>query len=81
MPEIFIQSEKLNIPEGFNLMEKVQEKLLTPDIRLLMSLGCMFDVGIKNNDDGSVTLAIRSREKISILKAHDGTIIDVIIKK
>lgn len=81
--EHFFIKEDLNTPvdEAFDLTKMVQEKLMTPDVITAMQAGCQFDVALTGTDDGKVTISLRSREKISILKAPDGTPISVFVKR
>lgn len=82
MDHFFIK-QNLNTPvdAGFNLIETVNKKLMTPDVITAMQAGCQFDVTLQGDDKGMVTITLRSREKVSILKAPDGTPISVIVKR
>jgi len=81
--EHFFIKEDLNTPvdKAFDLTKMVQEKLMTPDVITAMQAGCQFDVTLAGTEEGKVTISLRSREKISILKAPDGTPISVFVKR
>lgn len=72
--------QKLLKGKPINLMEEVRKKLMTPDVILAMKAGCRFEVTLDQNDE-SVTISLKSKEKVSILKLADGTPIDIIIKR
>jgi len=80
--EVFFKTEDIDTSnnEAINLMDKVREKLMIPDVILAMRMGCHFDVNLENNGE-SVTISLKSKEKVSILKALDGTPISIIIKQ
>jgi hypothetical protein len=81
MQKYFIKEEIGKADKSaFNLMNKIREKLLTPDIMTAMQAGCHFDVTLRNEKD-HVTIMMTSREKVSILKFPDGTPLSIIIKK
>lgn len=67
--------------KAFDLLETVREKLMTPDVVTAMQAGCQFDVSLVGDDSGKITISLRSREKVSILKAPDGTPISVLVKR
>lgn len=69
------------VDKAFDLTKMVQEKLMTPDVITAMQAGCQFDVTLAGTEEGKVTISLRSREKISILKAPDGTPISVFVKR
>lgn len=65
----------------FNLIKKVEDQLLTPDVRIAMMAGCKFDLNITKEDETGVTLCLKSKDRVSILKGLDGNPISVIVKK
>lgn len=66
--------------EAINLTEKIKKGLMTPDVITAMQAGCNFDMSFKKNEK-SITVCLKSREKVSILKSTNGTPIGVILKK
>ncbi len=80
MKQFFIKKQ-VKTDQGFVLTEKVKEQLMTPEVLIAMQAGCKFDVTMKDDGNGFLTISLRSREKISMLKAPDGTVLDVIIRK
>ncbi len=63
----------------FNLLENLKKKLLTPDVITAMQAGCHFDVTLEEKK-GNITVFMKSREKVSILKTLDNVPVSVIIK-
>jgi hypothetical protein len=80
MEKFFI---KENIGEIDNsaskLLAKVHKKLMTPDVITAMRAGCHFDVTLIQ-DSKNVTIVLKSREKVSILKTEQGVPISVIVQ-
>lgn len=80
MQEFFI-NEKIDKPElGFDLMAKVKKTLMTPDVITAMRAGCHFEVSMFQ-DEKSITISLKLKEKISILKSPDGTPLSVMIQR
>ncbi len=83
MQKFFITN---NIPDPLpgddtarNLMDEITKKLVTPDVAIAMRAGCHFEVSLIHTKDG-ITMSLKSREKVSILKTPEGYPVSVIIK-
>ena len=79
MKRFYIQHEFKNTDHpAFDLMDKVREALMTPDMQAASAAGCHIDVLTFRNQEGVVTIKAITREKVSIMRMPDGTPISVI---
>lgn len=81
MDHIFI-TQKLddkNVPMN-GLIKRIADGLLTPDMQAATAAGCRFEVEMKQKGE-EVIFTMRTIEKVSILKAPDGTPVSVLIRR
>lgn len=77
----FFVTENLEMPEnGTNLMDEIVKKLVTEDVQIAIRAGCHFEVSLINTEKG-VTMSLKSKEKVSMLKTKEGQVVSIIIKQ
>lgn len=71
--------DELKNGQPFDLMDKVRESLMTPDIQAAIAAGCNVEVFTQQTKTG-YTIHMRTKEKVSILRHPSGTIVHILIE-
>lgn len=81
MKKVFITRDLKELPtDSHELIHKVTCGLMTPDMAAAIQAGCTLDISLKAVGN-KIVFKAQTKEKVSILKAPDGTPVSVIVKR
>lgn len=67
-------------PSAPDLVHRIAEGLMTPDMVAAVNAGCTFNVTFRKEGE-SVVFKMQTREKVSILKMPDGRPVSILVKR
>lgn len=81
MDHIFI-TDNLEKPSAPDLVHRIAQGLMTPDMRAAIAAGCTFEVTFRKTAD-AIVFKMRTHQKVSILKTPEpeGRPISVLVKR